>query len=37
VIHIQGSPIEKRMFKALEGKVNDHSLLTKMFDIEIKN
>lgn len=37
VIHIQGSPIEKRMFKALEGKVSDNSLLTQMFDTEIKS
>jgi SNF2 family DNA or RNA helicase len=36
VIHIQGSPIEKRMFKALEGKVNDNTLLTEMFNAEIK-
>ena len=36
VIHIQGSPIEKRMFKALEGKVTDNTLLTQMFDAEIK-
>ncbi len=37
VIHIQGSPIEKRMFQALAGKVSDNSLLTKMFDTEIKS
>ena len=37
VIHIQGSPIEKKMFKALEMKVSDHSLLTQMFDTEIKS
>jgi SNF2 family DNA or RNA helicase len=37
VIHIQGSPIEKKMFKALESKVSDHSLLTEMFDTEIKS
>jgi len=36
VIHIQGSPIEKRMFKALEGKVTDNTLLTEMFNAEIK-
>lgn len=36
VIHIQGSPIEKRMFKALEGKVSDNTLLTQMFNAEIK-
>ena len=37
VIHIQGSPIEKKMFKALEGKVSDNSLLTQMFETEIKS
>jgi SNF2 family DNA or RNA helicase len=37
VVHIQGSPIEKRMFKALEGKVSDNSLLTEMFETEIKS
>jgi SNF2 family DNA or RNA helicase len=37
VIHIQGSPIEERMFKALEGKVSDNSLLTHMFNTEIKS
>lgn len=37
VIHIQGSPIEKKMFKALGAKVSDHALLTQMFDTEIKS
>lgn len=37
VVHIQGSPIEKRMFKALESKVSDNSLLTEMFETEIKS
>jgi len=37
VIHIQSSPIEKRMFQALGGKVSDNSLLTQMFDTEIKS
>jgi SNF2 family DNA or RNA helicase len=37
VIHIEGSPIEKRMFTALAGKVSDNSLLTQMFDTEIKS
>ena len=37
VIHIESSPIEKRMFKALAAKVSDNSLLTEMFDIEIKS
>jgi SNF2 family DNA or RNA helicase len=37
VIHIQSSPIEKKMFKALEGKVSDNLLLTDMFETEIKS
>lgn len=37
VIHIEGSPIEKRMFAALAGRVSENSLLTQMFDIEIKS
>lgn len=37
VIHIQSSPIEVRMFKAMSGKVDDHALLVGMFDAEIKN
>lgn len=37
VVHIQGSPIEKKMFKALQGKVTDHALLTELFITEIKN
>jgi len=36
VIHIEGSPIEKKMFKALNARVDDHALLTQMFDTEIK-
>jgi SNF2 family DNA or RNA helicase len=36
VIHIQGSPIEKKMFKALITKVDDSNLLTQLFDAEIK-
>ncbi len=35
VVHIQGSPIERRMFKALESKVTDNTLLTDMFTTEI--
>jgi len=37
VVHIQGSPIEKKMFKALSAKVDDHALLTQLFDTEIKS
>ena len=36
VIHIQGSPIEKKMFRALEDKVSDNLLITQMFENEIK-
>jgi len=32
VVHIQSSPVEKRMFKALSQKVDDNSLLTDMFN-----
>jgi SNF2 family DNA or RNA helicase len=35
VIHIEGSPIEKKMFTALGSKVGDNSLLTRMFENEI--
>ena len=35
VIHIQGSPIEKKMFRALEDKVSDNLLITEMFENEI--
>jgi SNF2-related domain/Helicase conserved C-terminal domain len=36
VIHIQSSPIEKKMFEAMDRKVEDHALLTEMFDSEVK-
>jgi SNF2 family DNA or RNA helicase len=36
VVHIQSSPIEERMFRAMSRKVNDHTLLVEMFDQEIK-
>jgi SNF2 family DNA or RNA helicase len=36
VIHIQSSPIEKKMFAAMDAKVEDHALLTQMFDMEMK-
>jgi len=37
VVHIQSSPIEERMFKALQSKVSDHSLLVSMFDTEMRD
>ena len=36
VVHIQGSPMEKKMFDAMDLKVTDHALLTQMFDMELK-
>ena len=36
VVHIQSSPVEKRLFTALGQKVNDHSLLTEMFNNVIR-
>jgi len=35
VIHIEGSPIEKKMFKALTGKVSDHAMIVQLFNEEI--
>lgn len=37
VVHIQSSPIEQKMFKAMAAKVSDHALLVGMFDSEVKN
>lgn len=37
VIHLQSSPIESKMFAALSGKVDEHRLLTDMFESEIKD
>jgi hypothetical protein len=34
VVHLQSSPIEERLFKAMQGKVSDHQLLVGMFDAE---
>jgi SNF2 family DNA or RNA helicase len=36
VIHIEGSPVEKRMFKALSSKVDDNAMLVKLFEEEIR-
>jgi len=36
VIHIEGSPVEKKMFKALTAKVDDNALLVDLFNSEIK-
>ena len=37
VIHLQGSDIERRMFKQLEGRVEDHGLLIKLYEEEMKS
>ncbi len=36
VIHLQSSPVEQKMFKALTTRVNDHSLLVGLFDDVVK-
>jgi len=36
VIHIEGSPVEKKMFKALAEKVDDARLLVSLFEAELK-
>lgn len=36
VIHIQSSPVEQKLFKAMHTRVNDHALLVGLFDEEIK-
>ena len=36
VVHIQSSHIEKKLFAAMSGKVDDHALLSKMFESEVK-
>ena len=37
VVHIEGSPVERKMFKALKEKVSDSTLLTEMFTLEINS
>jgi len=36
VIHIEGSPVEKKMFKALTQKVDDNAMLVSLFNSEIE-
>lgn len=36
VVHIESSPVEERLFKALTSKVGDNTLLVSMFNQEIK-
>lgn len=35
VVHIESSPIERKMFAAMHSKVTDHALLASMFDEEL--
>jgi len=37
VVHIQGSDIERRMFKQLANRVNDHASLIKLYEEELAN
>jgi SNF2 family DNA or RNA helicase len=37
VVHIESSPIEKKLFKAMSTKVDDNALLVGLFDSEVKN
>ena len=37
VVHIQSSPIEEKLFKALSTKVETHAMIAELFDNEIKN
>jgi SNF2 family DNA or RNA helicase len=36
VVHIQSSTIERELFTAMRNKVNDHTLLVKLFSDEVK-
>jgi SNF2 family DNA or RNA helicase len=36
VVHIQSSTIERDLFSAMRNKVNDHTLLVKLFSEEVK-
>ena len=35
VVHIQSSHIERKLFAAMSTKVDDHALLSKMFESEV--
>lgn len=37
VVHIQSSPLEKKLFNAMSNKVDDNTLLVSMFNSELKN
>ena len=36
VIHLQGSEIERKMFKRLESRVEDHNVLMQLYEDVIK-
>jgi hypothetical protein len=35
IVHIEGSELEKRMFKRLASRVDDHALLVKLYEEEL--
>ena len=35
VVHLQGSDVEKRMYKVLQGKVDQHTALVDLYREEI--
>jgi hypothetical protein len=35
VVHLQGSEIEKRMFKQLANRVDDHTAMIKLYEEEL--
>jgi len=35
VIHLQGSEVERRMYKMLQGKVDMHEKLVDLYNLEI--
>ena len=37
VVHLQGSEIERRMFKQLAGRVDDHVAMIKLYEEELAN
>jgi hypothetical protein len=37
VVHIQASDIERRMFKQLSGKVDNHNILIQLYEEELAN
>ena len=35
VVHIEGSELEKKMFKKLASRVDDHAVLVKLYEEEL--